>query len=598
MLLHRENMYFENQSNFIYKVLNDAQKQTVIAADNVAVWEETVKFVRGENPDFLEKNWPNTTPLAYLGLHFLVIKDASGKDVHTEFYDVAKKVSKQAHRGFSEAISELAAQAAAPRRADGVQDLDFIGKTGAFVYGNTLYLMTVMPILENYDQVRPDGTVTIGYILDLKNLNRMMDEKIIHFSIKKMDSPAHNEISIDPYNRERVSLRISLPYILEKDHSLELTVHMSRFLYIQGISFLQDAGKYVCIAIIILAILSYLMTMKYYILPIEQLNREIETLDSGSGIETGGNTLARDFVKLRLSINEMLERLKKSDSTISILQSIVSGSGIHIFISDEDTNEIIFINETMMHDLGLTPPVRKKCWQVLYPDQPGACVSCPLAALDEPGKTVTWDEHSPETQRSYRNMGSLITWFDGRRVRLHHRVDTTEAKKTEVLLQQARRDALTGLGNRTAYLERLNELSGFPKRSLGVIFIDLNDLKYINDKYGHQAGDNYICSLSRIFYRHFRETDIFRIGGDEFVILCDNMSEALFHRKIAELSAHCEQYAPGSIAFGAVWNHMAANSERMIREADEIMYAEKRRQKAMRGSRPAIEPPFVSETRT
>ena len=94
-------------------------------------------------------------------------------------------------------------------------------------------------------------------------------------------------------------------------------------------------------------------------------------------------------------------------------------------------------------------------------------------------------------------------------------------------------DSLTGLGNRNAYQAACKRLAEEKISNIGVIYIDLNDLKFINDTYGHEKGDEYITSMSAIFSKHFRSSDIFRIGGDEFVAAVYGSAD--FSSKLAEL---------------------------------------------------------------
>ena len=162
-------------------------------------------------------------------------------------------------------------------------------------------------------------------------------------------------------------------------------------------------------------------------------------------------------------------------------------------------------------------------------------------------------------------------------------IETSKRRISEELRTISMRDSLTGMGNRNAYLEAcriLKKSSG----SLGVAFIDLNNLKYINDNFGHEEGDKYICSLSELFLKHFRSRDIFRIGGDEFVFLCENMSESLFNAKLKALLREGEKRFPGSIAMGSIWSPHSTEVDSMVRESDLRMYAEKQRQKAKRGA--------------
>ena len=87
----------------------------------------------------------------------------------------------------------------------------------------------------------------------------------------------------------------------------------------------------------------------------------------------------------------------------------------------------------------------------------------------------------------------------------------------------ARQDSLTGTRNKTAYQEYesnlQHEISGGSAVPFGIIVCDLNDLKIINDTKGHKAGDEYIKSASRLICHLFSHSPVFRVGGDEFVII-------------------------------------------------------------------------------
>lgn len=142
------------------------------------------------------------------------------------------------------------------------------------------------------------------------------------------------------------------------------------------------------------------------------------------------------------------------------------------------------------------------------------------------------------------------------------------------------RDPLTGLGNRNAYLTACKTFAEAPVSKVGVVFIDLNGLKRINDTFGHEKGDEYIQGMGRIFARHFRSSDIFRIGGDEFVFVCGNIREDIFLLKLESMRKECEATYPGGLALGYLWKDSASSLDELIQQADEHMYREKKRIKA------------------
>lgn len=102
--------------------------------------------------------------------------------------------------------------------------------------------------------------------------------------------------------------------------------------------------------------------------------------------------------------------------------------------------------------------------------------------------------------------------------------DITESRKQAELIQyQAERDSLTGIYNRRAglnILENIVEVSKNNEEEVIVCFIDLNNLKHTNDSFGHEKGDDMIKTFSEVVKNCLRDKDIFfRFGGDEFIII-------------------------------------------------------------------------------
>ena len=83
------------------------------------------------------------------------------------------------------------------------------------------------------------------------------------------------------------------------------------------------------------------------------------------------------------------------------------------------------------------------------------------------------------------------------------------------------KDSLTGVGNKTAYIKKTNEINeqirnGF--KDFAVVMIDINGLKAVNDNYGHANGDLYIKGCCHIICEVFKHSPVYRIGGDEFAV--------------------------------------------------------------------------------
>ena len=134
-------------------------------------------------------------------------------------------------------------------------------------------------------------------------------------------------------------------------------------------------------------------------------------------------------------------------------------------------------------------------------------------------------------------------------------------------------DQLTKFGNRYA-LERF-ETHMNHRKSIGVIYCDITGLKRVNDQRGHEAGDKLIqraCSLLRDTLTGF---ELFRIGGDELLALCSNISEEELNAQVQKLKKNMEDYTV-VIAIGAVWKPNSTSSiDELLTESEQLMYEDK-----------------------
>jgi diguanylate cyclase (GGDEF)-like protein len=147
-------------------------------------------------------------------------------------------------------------------------------------------------------------------------------------------------------------------------------------------------------------------------------------------------------------------------------------------------------------------------------------------------------------------------------------------------------DGLTGLGNHRAFQEALDDALASARQDaqpLALIMIDVDDLKQINDRDGHMAGDEVLRGVAQIIRANLRSTDsAFRIGGDEFALLlpgCDlDGAEAIGHHLLAAaLSGLHGSRGAFSVTIGATaYPAMSAGRQEMILHADAALYAGKR----------------------
>jgi diguanylate cyclase (GGDEF)-like protein len=165
-----------------------------------------------------------------------------------------------------------------------------------------------------------------------------------------------------------------------------------------------------------------------------------------------------------------------------------------------------------------------------------------------------------------------------------------ELAKLEGYRTLAYRDELTDLWNRRFFTERLaEEISRArrrPQRHFTIMMVDVNDLKTINDSYGHQEGDLVLRWVAEFLERSLRAHDVIcRVGGDEFAVLLPEIdaspAAALLTRLRTTLSrAHTDAPYTIGLSFGlAAYPHDGKTCDELVHLADDKMYRDKQRQK-------------------
>ena len=142
-----------------------------------------------------------------------------------------------------------------------------------------------------------------------------------------------------------------------------------------------------------------------------------------------------------------------------------------------------------------------------------------------------------------------------------------------MILELTRKDALTGLLNRQAYYSTIeNNYSDIT----AIISIDMNGLKKINDTLGHAAGDEAIITISSCFLKVAKFNQfVFRVGGDEFIIICKKTSEEALMELVNNIKKKVSE-TKYTISIGYSYSKDPnKNIENMVKESDEMMYKDK-----------------------
>nr|WP_280527566.1 GGDEF domain-containing protein [Deinococcus humi] len=149
-------------------------------------------------------------------------------------------------------------------------------------------------------------------------------------------------------------------------------------------------------------------------------------------------------------------------------------------------------------------------------------------------------------------------------------------------------DALTGLGNRRAMNRALDELGLRPAEPFGLLSVDVDGLKEVNDTFGHHVGDHLLQEFARALKEKFREQDqVFRLGGDEFLVLLPGCRQEQAQSMLDRVQAASDRVsklpqlmgcgASAGAAFRPDDGHFLAQ---LVACADQRMYEHKRHRKS------------------
>ena len=192
---------------------------------------------------------------------------------------------------------------------------------------------------------------------------------------------------------------------------------------------------------------------------------------------------------------------------------------------------------------------------------------------------VPGSELTPKAQEA-------LTALMGENQRLRQELDAARRRVGE-LEELADHDALTPVFNRRALLRELTRLVSYANRyksPLSLIFLDVDQLKAINDEFGHKVGDRALMTVAEALIAGTRSSDIVgRLGGDEFGILLPHADTGVARETAARLAAHIARAGfevegrrfPLSISYGVHTLQEGESAEDVLAAADARMYRNK-----------------------
>lgn len=271
------------------------------------------------------------------------------------------------------------------------------------------------------------------------------------------------------------------------------------------------------------------------------------------------------------------------------MKKILDGLETNIYMTDAVTHKIIFMNERMKRDYNIQNPEGKFCWEVLQEGKDGICEFCKVKELIEEKKgRIRWEEKNSKLGRVFDNYDSLFE-IDNQLIHMQQSFDITEYLK---LSEQKEKDELCQVWNRTKgkgmLEERLKHMADSGHSYL-LILLDTDNLKGINENYGYEEGDFLLQRTAQVVKESLQDQDfIFRLSGDEFIVVLQDIKVAEGTKKILEWRKILEEEEkelrkPYGMSFCYGINYVTVSNtlqvNDLIAQADEKMYSEKLRKR-------------------
>ncbi|MDL2295816.1 diguanylate cyclase [Lachnospiraceae bacterium OttesenSCG-928-E19] len=236
---------------------------------------------------------------------------------------------------------------------------------------------------------------------------------------------------------------------------------------------------------------------------------------------------------------------QESEASIQTLSSVLDHTGVRVYVTDFETDEILYANHYVTELFGGEEYlIGKNCQDVFISsdEDPNEFYhkDCLVDENKNPTELYIWNYYNPKEDTWSRMLGRAFYWIDGRLALSISSVDITEGKKNEEKIRRfAEYDALTGLGNRHKLLldcddglKRLQEQG----RKGYLVFCDLNKFKIVNDTLGHHVGDELLKEIGKALDQNpSTKNQVYRYGGDEFVVLCFDHTLEEVHQVIASI---------------------------------------------------------------
>jgi diguanylate cyclase (GGDEF)-like protein len=308
---------------------------------------------------------------------------------------------------------------------------------------------------------------------------------------------------------------------------------------------------------------------------------ETRTMETEWGDETARLTFLRDITDQKRTEESLRATISKLEDEKSRLEAIIAAIGDGITIQDTDF-KIVYQNQAHKKIMG--DHLDAYCYEA-YACRTAVCEDCPMKVSFKDGsiRTVVRPSVSSQGTKYFEITVSPLKDAQGKIIAGIELVrDATERKRDEEqLIFLSSHDVLTGLYNRSCFEQELVKLEQGRRFPVSIVMADVDDLKVINDRLGHVAGDVLLRQAANLLREAFRVEDVVaRVGGDEFAILLSDTGELAVQAAVVRLRESVRVWnethsTPINLSMGIATAEDGSQLLEALKIADQRMYQDK-----------------------
>jgi len=530
------NIQFQNLSKrhiirdieLVHKLLEAEIERLAQLNRDWGAWDETYEFIQDRNSKYIKRNLipENFTTM---DLELIIYFDLNGNVVYAGKYDPEKMEILPLEETLIKRVSE---------NLYNYNLRPYLNAGTITIFNNQPYIISAESILTSTHQGPLKGWLVMGRRLNLKPL---IDLTNLLIDIQPSDSakicalnfnPDEHILSIASTYNDTLCATHKF-YDVLSEQMIDVNIAEENEIVKQG----KKVGIYIILLVIIFGLVIIIMASakinSLILKPLNEISRQLKTIDLERvenkiilhNASAEFNELVSAFNNMLMTINRQKEQILQSEEKY---RDLVENAEVGILIDDVDGN-VVYFNEKLARLFGykINEFTKLKPEDYILPED--------LKLIRETHRRRISGEDAPsryEIRGIHKNkklinleVHTILLKKDGKIIGTRNYItDITERKNVEDRLSaQSMTDELTGLLNRRGFkslAQHQVELAKKIKKGFYLFYCDLNDMKKINDRFGHNMGDKALKETAEILRSSFRKTDIIaRVGGDEFVIL-------------------------------------------------------------------------------